>query len=90
MVIIKDISYLNRIIPSEYRVCTSYTWILIVIMNRCMAGSIYALRLETLSLLLCIYLVETLTLQLLSICGFYSSIKLLELWEKFLHSPILL
>ena len=44
MVIIKDISYLNRIIPSEYRVCTSYTWILIVIMDRCMAGSIYILK----------------------------------------------
>ena len=44
MVIIKDISYLNRIIPSEYRVCTSYTWILIVIMDRCMAGAIYILK----------------------------------------------
>lgn len=44
MVIIKDISYLNHMIPSEYRVCTSYTWILIVIMDRCMAGSIYTLK----------------------------------------------
>ena len=125
MVIIKDISYLNRIIPSEYRVCTSYTWILIVaklqntpqlisasltcvgrlwrsrhntidailiqwhvnelrgilkLLLNCYYGQMHGwfnLHLETFSLLLCIYSVETLTLQLLSIFCLYSWIKYL-------------